>query len=387
MEKLCITCILHVIITENMHLIRKARVYVIVLVFSVAPIVVFAQQQELSFMDRVSLEVFCFFGLCEEPEETQIERDTFVISPVAQPVIPVQETQPLPDPVVVVPTQPIRQPIPVAQPVQQVAPAQTNTVVQRITEQPVINFEQTTIVQEVDLGELGDLDDLEQRFERLEDRDDRLRSLISRASGDDDGDDQGLLFDPVTNTLIIDRGNAVDLTGVNALTTLSASGTDILYTDENGLVTVIPVAGGALETVTSLTNNADGTFTYSDETGATTTLDIVELIFNASTPITIQQELQVLATSTFSGPTTLLGTTTATNLVATNATTTNLFASVLEAVTGTITNLFATTATVGDLTATSSATLATTTITDATIDTLDATTATASTLAVSYTHL
>ncbi|MET6992094.1 hypothetical protein ABXZ36_15735, partial [Sediminicola arcticus] len=84
-----------------------------------------------------------------------------------------------------------------------------------------------------------------------------------------------------TNLQFIDEDgtvNLIDLTplveNLETLTTMVANpGSTFTYTDETGTATTIDIKN--LETLTSILNNGDGTITYTDEVGANQTIDLV----------------------------------------------------------------------------------------------------------------
>src|SRR5690606_14151116 len=59
--------------------------------------------------------------------------------------------------------------------------------------------------------------------------------------------------------------------------TLNADGRTLEYTDEDGVLTAIDLGDiiGNLETITSIVNNNNGTYTFTNENGDTTLIDIV----------------------------------------------------------------------------------------------------------------
>ncbi|MEJ1223738.1 hypothetical protein WAA86_13295, partial [Sediminicola sp. 1XM1-17] len=73
----------------------------------------------------------------------------------------------------------------------------------------------------------------------------------------------------------------IDVKNLETLTTiaLNADNTNIDYTDEDGVVTQLNLSAlvDNLETVTTLVANADGTFTYKDEDGVDTIIDVKNL--------------------------------------------------------------------------------------------------------------
>ncbi|MDX1364611.1 MAG: hypothetical protein R3243_10355, partial [Arenibacter latericius] len=96
-----------------------------------------------------------------------------------------------------------------------------------------------------------------------------LTTLIQNANG--------------TFTYTDEAGNAtiVDVSNLETLTTLALNGdnTNIDYTDEDGNVTQINLTAVVqnLETVTTIVENADGTFTFRDENGVDTVIDVTNM--------------------------------------------------------------------------------------------------------------
>ncbi|MDP5228971.1 MAG: hypothetical protein NWQ38_01155, partial [Cellulophaga sp.] len=96
-----------------------------------------------------------------------------------------------------------------------------------------------------------------------------LTTLVANADGtftytDEDG-----------AATIIDIANLETLTSI----ALNADNTNIDYTDEDGTVTQLDLSNivANLEALTTLVANADGTFTYTDEDGVDTVIDIANL--------------------------------------------------------------------------------------------------------------
>ncbi|WP_424001784.1 hypothetical protein [Maribacter sp. IgM3_T14_3] len=73
----------------------------------------------------------------------------------------------------------------------------------------------------------------------------------------------------------------IDVTDLETLTTiaLNADDTNIDYTDEDGLVTQLDLSAivANLEALTTVVANTDGTFTYTDEDGVDTIIDVTDL--------------------------------------------------------------------------------------------------------------
>ncbi|TDT39630.1 hypothetical protein CLV90_3619, partial [Maribacter spongiicola] len=73
----------------------------------------------------------------------------------------------------------------------------------------------------------------------------------------------------------------IDVTDLETLTTiaLNADDTNIDYTDEDGLVTQLDLSAivANLEALTTVVANTDGTFTYTDEDGVDTIIDVADL--------------------------------------------------------------------------------------------------------------
>ncbi|MFS4416197.1 hypothetical protein ACKWCC_05780, partial [Maribacter sp. 2307ULW6-5] len=73
----------------------------------------------------------------------------------------------------------------------------------------------------------------------------------------------------------------IDVANLETLTSiaLNADDTNIDYTDEAGNTTQLDLSNivANLETLTTLVANADGTFTYTDEDGTATTIDVANL--------------------------------------------------------------------------------------------------------------
>ncbi|MGG8496955.1 hypothetical protein ACQY1Q_11090, partial [Tenacibaculum sp. TC6] len=105
-----------------------------------------------------------------------------------------------------------------------------------------------------------------------------LSSLINDADSDPTNEIQVLTFDNTTNTLNLLNGGSVNLgdviKNIETLTTIvaNADGT-FTYTNENGNPTIIDIKN--LETLTSIALNADNTnIDYKDEDGNTTQLNL-----------------------------------------------------------------------------------------------------------------
>lgn len=94
------------------------------------------------------------------------------------------------------------------------------------------------------------------------------------------------LVDPETVTTLTDNGNStftyVNEAGASTTvdysetdTTLSLSGTNLVYTPENGIAINVDIcpAVAACETVTAVVDNGNDTFTYTNESGTATTID------------------------------------------------------------------------------------------------------------------
>ena len=88
-------------------------------------------------------------------------------------------------------------------------------------------------------------------------------------------DNQALTFDPITNILTLENGGSVDLTSLindpdpdptNEIQILSKSGNTISLSNGGGSVN---------ETISTLLDNGDGTFTYTAEDGSTTLIGVV----------------------------------------------------------------------------------------------------------------
>ena len=83
----------------------------------------------------------------------------------------------------------------------------------------------------------------------------------------------------------------IDVTNLETLTTiaLNADNTNIDYVDEDGVTTQLDLTALVqnLETLTTVVENTDGTFTYTDEDGGTTVIDVS----NLETLTTITQEI------------------------------------------------------------------------------------------------
>ena len=104
-------------------------------------------------------------------------------------------------------------------------------------------------------------------------------------------DGQTLVFDANTTTFTNnndgtytftnDNGDSMTINAMETLTflALNADGKTLEYTDENGYVTTIDfeVIVQNLETITTIIDNNDGTFTYTDEIGGETILDLSNL--------------------------------------------------------------------------------------------------------------
>ncbi len=78
-------------------------------------------------------------------------------------------------------------------------------------------------------------------------------------------------FNVLTITLEDDNTRTVDLSLLEALTSIDTVGQTIQYTDEDGNTRIADIMD--LETLMSITDNGDGTFTYVDEDGVSTTID------------------------------------------------------------------------------------------------------------------
>ncbi|GGW48841.1 hypothetical protein [Arenibacter certesii] len=80
-----------------------------------------------------------------------------------------------------------------------------------------------------------------------------------------------------------ERGNAtvIDVSNLETLTTIALNGdnTNLDYTDENGVVTQVNLTALVknLETLTTVAANTDGTFTFTDEAGQPTIIDVSNL--------------------------------------------------------------------------------------------------------------
>lgn len=97
--------------------------------------------------------------------------------------------------------------------------------------------------------------------------------------------DYRVFWDVVTNQFnYIDANGAVQLINISDLETLTylglnANGHTLEYSDENGTIKSINLATVIknFETLTVIVNNGDGTFTYTDEQGSGTIIDIANM--------------------------------------------------------------------------------------------------------------
>lgn len=361
---------------QNMRIILLSTVFFLVPIISI----VYAQSSDqdvepspistyLSFGDRLSLEFYCRLTYCHNKQGAQ-ERET--MEAVANSVDTIRE---------VIIRELTRDPDTIVQ--GDTIIVEEQTVVQNITNNPeierIIEREIQTVRETTFLSE--------EEVERLEDLIRKARRTGSNSGG---SDDQELTFDSSSGVLSISGGNSVTISGLGGgtetlttlvasgtdtliytdengasstitlagtLTTLRASGSDLLYIDEEGATTTITITGSGIETLTTITDNGDGSFTYTNESGATTTISISDLLSSATGTLTIDS-LEVTGTTTLSGtttitgPTTLSGTTTTDNIENSG----NILTNAINAVTGFFTNLFATTATIDSLTATTTQT-------------------------------
>ncbi|SEB37162.1 hypothetical protein SAMN04489761_0230 [Tenacibaculum sp. MAR_2009_124] len=118
-----------------------------------------------------------------------------------------------------------------------------------------------------------------------------LSSLIDDADNDPTNEIQILTFDNTTNTLNLVNGGSVNLgdviSDIETITTIvEGSNGTFTYTNESGAQTIIDVKN--LETLTSLVLNNDNiNIDYTDEDGVTNQLDLTNVVRNLETLTTI----------------------------------------------------------------------------------------------------